>query len=320
MKLIKPSVEIIEQQPGEIGMLKHIETCGRVAWKSEERITEDSYIKFIDMLKRVNHGSVLEHGTVYLYLDDNICKYHNIMSAIYTKYNNNKYSKVNKTFPVNNEWDIIQGYITTNYRVLVENNWLDDLKYQCEPTEFHEKRVTVMFICDRGILAEFTRHRSMSMTAESTRYCNYNKDKFGNELTFILPCWFEEENLISKYNIDSKYAIHQERTDSEFPNVIYEQEIEYIDEDTKIKTPWSAEDWYIYSLRVSELAYIKALKQGWKPQQARAVLPNSLKTELIMTGFVSDWEHFLKLRCDKSAHPQAQELANMLLEKTQIFN
>ena len=291
MKLIKPSVEIIEQQPGEIGMLKHIETCGRVAWKSEERITEDSYIKFIDMLKRVNHGSVLEHGTVYLYLDDNICKYHNIMSAIYTKYNNNKYSKVNKTFPVNNEWDIIQGYITTNYRVLVENNWLDDLKYQCEPTEFHEKRVTVKFICDRGILAEFTRHRSMSMTAESTRYCNYSKDKFDNNVTFIIPCWSDllERNWT-------------------------EQQLEDNVGDTHPIFKW------LWSLKRAENDYNNLLLLNWKPQQARAVLPNSLKTELIMTGFVSDWKHFLKLRCDKSAHPQAQELANMLLDKTQIFN
>ena len=116
------------------------------------------------------------------------------------------------------------------------------------------------------------------MTAESTRFCNYSKDKFGNELTFIIPCWIED-----------------------------------------IKNLTEAEkDWY-NSLVDSEFAYIKLLNQGWTPQQARAVLPNSLKTELIMTGFVSDWKHFLKLRCDKSAHPQAQELANMLLEKTQIF-
>lgn len=165
---------------------------------------------------------------------------------------------------------------------------------------------------------EFVRHRTFSFTQESTRYCNYTKDKFSNELTFILPCWFEKENLISKYNIDSKYAIHQERTNFEFPNVIYEQEIEYIDEDTKIKTPWSAEDWYIYSLRLSELSYIKALEQGWKPQQARAILPNSLKTELIMTGFISDWKHFFSLRSNKygrgGAHPQADELATPLYE------
>ena len=146
MKLIKPNFEIIEQQPQEIGMLKHIETCGRVAWKSEDRITEDSYIKFIDMLKGVNHGSVLEHGTVYLYVElksgigptemDN-------RSSLVNNYLFNKYSKVIK--------DGYKRYITTNYRVLVENTWLDDLKYQCEPTKHHEKRYTVRFVCDRGV-------------------------------------------------------------------------------------------------------------------------------------------------------------------------
>ena len=306
MKLIKPSYTIIEQQPGEIGMLKHIETCGRVAWKSEERITDDSHISFVNMLKGVNHGSVLEHGTVYMFIP-----YGNIKGNLYKR---NKYSKAIL------DTNIEGWFVTTNYRVIVDNDWLDDLKYQCESTEFHEKRVTVRIVCDRGVSHEFVRHRTFSFTQESTRYCNYNKDKFNNELTFITPCWFKEENLISKYNIDSKYAIYQERTDSEFPNVIYEQEIEYIDEDTKIKTPWSAEDWYIYSLRVSELSYIKALQQGWKPQQARSILPNSLKTELIMTGFVSDWKHFFELRTASGAHPQAQELAIPLHNEFQKLN
>ena len=165
---------------------------------------------------------------------------------------------------------------------------------------------------------EFVRHRVFSFAQESTRYCNYSKDKFGNELTFIEPLWLNRNNLLSKSNIDNKWAIHQERTDSEFPNVIYEQEIEYIDDETNIKTPWSAEDWYIYSLRLSELAYVKALEQGWSAQQARAVLPNSLKTELVMTGFVSDWEHFFHLRANVTAHPQAQELAIPLQQEFQI--
>ena len=140
MKLIKQSFEILLQQSGEVGMLKHIETCGRVAWKSEERTTEDSYKAFIDMLKSVKHGSVLEHGTVYLLID---VTDKTINSGVLSRYVDNKYSKFNE----------VNGtvYITTNYRVLVENNWLDDLKYQCEPTEFHEKRVTVRFICDRGV-------------------------------------------------------------------------------------------------------------------------------------------------------------------------
>ena len=281
MKLIKPSFEIIEQQSGEVGMLKHIETCGRVAWKSEERTTDDSYIKFIDMLKGVNHGSVLEHGTVYLSIINPITpsdklkldSYNLKESAFpqikgnkfweiknyYHKYNNNTYSKV-----VNKSIDGIDiYYITTNYRVLVENGWLDDLQYVCEPTEFHEKRVTVRFVMDRIGSQSFVRHRAFSFTQESTRYCNYSKEKFGNELVFIEPCW------------DMTELSHC----------------------------------YYQSLRFAEETYLFMLNNGWKPQQARAVLPNSLKTELIMTGFVSDWKHFFMLRTAKGAHPQAQELA-----------
>ena len=280
MKLIKPNFEIITQNSNNDGMLKHIELCGRVCYKSEDKIKDNTAAIFVNGLIKSGHTSVLEHGTVYLKIpyhdgdDDKRVDYNWICEKYYkNKYSSNPITKVNIDKP------LAYTYITTNYRVLVENNWLDDLKYQCEPTEFHEKRITVRFVCDRGILAEFTRHRSMSMTAESTRYCNYSKDKFGNELTFIIPCWIED-----------------------------------------IKNLTEAEkDWY-NSLVDSEFAYIKLLNQGWTPQQARAVLPNALKTELIMTGFISDWRHFLKLRCDKSAHPQAQELANMLLEKTKIFN
>ena len=142
---------------------------------------------------------------------------------------------------------------------------------------------------------ELVRHRVFSFTQESTRYCNYSKDKFGNELTFIIPCWM---NLPE---------ISLNDTTSNFEVVMVQNEAK---EDI---------DW-ITSMLYNENFYIKLLDKGWKPQQARVVLPNSLKTELIMTGFISDWKHFLKLRCDKSAHPQAQELANMLLDKTQIFN
>ena len=143
MRLIKPYFEIIEQQPGEVGMLKHIETCGRVAWKSEDKITDDSYIKFVDMIKSVKHGSVLEHGTIYLKQHTDFRNQINNDYLLRNRYSKNKYSKyIDKG---------IVHYVTTNYRVLVENNWLDDLQYQCEPTEHHEKRITVKFTCDRGV-------------------------------------------------------------------------------------------------------------------------------------------------------------------------
>jgi thymidylate synthase (FAD) len=274
MKVIKPYFEIIEQQPQEVGMLKHIETCGRVAWKSEDKITEDSYIKFVEMLKGVNHGSVLEHGTVYLIQR----VFSNKNDKLYLdKYSLNNYSKtVSLYLPMKSERLVA---VTTNYRVLVENNWLDDLIYQCEPTDFHEKRVTVKFTCDRSVSHEFVRHRVFSFTQESTRYCNYSKNKFNNELTFIEPIWMR--------NIEEETSLY-------FTNC-YEE--------------------FYSALENAESSYFNLLDKGWKPQQARTVLPNSLKTELMMTGFVSDWKHFFHLRCSESAHPQARELAIPLREK-----
>ena len=275
MKLIKPYFEIIEQQPGEIGMLKHIEAQGRVAWKSENKITDDSYLKFVEMLKRVNHGSVLEHGTVYLFINNSQSgDFHNIKD----RYLDNKYSKVIvKDYPEdtsNRGIVFCESFITTNYRHIIENNWLDDLKYQCEPTEFHEKRVTVRLVIDRGVSHEFVRHRTFSFTQESTRYCNYSKDKFGNELTYIQPCWLGDMNT----------RVHDV--------LLYKDSLKYI-----------------------EHRYFELINEGWKPQQVRSILPNSLKTELIMTGFISDWKHFFHLRCAPGAHPQAQEIAIPLKEE-----
>lgn len=264
MKLMKPYFEIWKQPSGLEGIYKQIEKAGRVCYKSEDKITEISAKDFVDRMIKSGHDAMLEHGTIYMK-----CSYKEGNGyAIGTKYLYNKYSTV-VTF-----YD--EYYITTNYRVLTENGWLDDLQYQCEPTEHHKKRITVKFTCDRGVSHEFVRHRVFSFAQESTRYCNYSKDKFGNEITFIQPCW----NYIktAAYNgVDNFDG-----------------------------------DYFEHSLREAESYYFKLIDQGWKPQQARAVLPNSLKTELVMTGFVSDWEHFFKLRDAGSAHPQARELAHPL--------
>lgn len=232
--------------------------------------------------------AMLEHGTVYLR-----CKTETINRYIHPedgeeerfnelgKYEYNPYSITND--------DDEYLYVTTNYRVLLQNNWLDDLQYQCEPTEHHEKRITVKFICDRGVSHEFVRHRVFSFAQESTRYCNYNKDKFGNECTFIIPSWlgYEEQQFTDKN-----------------------------DSSCSIRTDLSEHEYFIDLLLESERTYNYLVQYcGWKPQQARAVLPNSLKTELIMTGTVSQWEGFFKLRDAGSAHPQAYELAHPLHEE-----
>lgn len=201
------------------------------------------------------------------------------------------------------------AYVTMNYRHIVENDWLNDLMYLCdEPTVFHEKRICVRFICDRGILAEFTRHRTFSFSAESTRYCNYSKNKFNNEVTYILPCWIEEKDL-------PKGSCYSE---DDWGSLICEFYYEATEKGKRDGLNISPIKNFIFALQTSEQLYFSLLKEGWKPQQARAVLPNALKTELVMTGFVSDWKHFFDLRAIGTTgqpHPQAKELALPLLNE-----
>lgn len=127
--------------------------------------------------------------------------------------------------------------------------------------------------------------RVFSFAQESTRYCNYSKDKFGNEITYILPCWIDDNQVNMSLDVKDICGTNYSET-------LFKQ-----------------------SLLISEKMYFGLINEGWKPQQARAVLPNALKTELVMTGFVSDWKHFFELRDAGSAHPQARELAQPLHEE-----
>ena len=280
MKLIKANFNIIEQDSGLDGIYKIIEQAGRTCYKSEDKITDDSANEFVDRMIKSGHGAMLEHGTVYL-------KFEGIIHAFGIgylggmKYLDNPYSKVN-----------IEGttqYVTTNYRAIVENGWLDDLQYICEPTEYHEKRITVKFITDQGILREFTRHRVFSFAVESTRYCNYSRSKFSHEITFIQPNWINDKD-IENYHTDFKYFTSQ---DTNHINTVNR---------------------FMSALKNAEYFYMELIKLGWKPQQARNILPLATKCDMVMTGFVSDWLHFFALRDAASAHPQAQELAHSLHE------
>lgn len=274
MKLIKPNVEIIEQQPGLEGMYKQIELAGRTCYKSEDKITEDSAKAFVDRMIKSGHGAMLEHGTVYLKLPTG--------SQLSDKYKKNKYSIITLTPGIDPHWAV-----TTNYRVLVENNWLDDLQYICEPTEYHEKRITVKWTLDRVTGESFLRHRVFSFARESTRYCNYSKDKFGNEITFVIPTWIDE----------SEESLNSEFRDTDKDDVSV----------------------FIRALKSSEEEYFTLLNNGWKPQQARQVLMFSVHSPLIMTGFESDWKHFFSLRNPKAGatgvHPDAAYLADKLYDK-----
>ena len=288
MKLIKPSFEIREQPSGLEGVYKQIEGAGRVCYKSEDKIAEGTAKAFVDRMIASGHGAMLEHGTVYLKCETEVINRY-IHPEDGEEEDFNKLEKYEyNSYSVTND-DGIYLYVTTNLRVLVENDWLDDLQYICEPTEFHEKRITVHFVCDRGVSHEFVRHRVMSFAQESTRYCNYSKDKFGNELTFIQPCWLDDERL---------------KLYGPYHTVIRDKSLESI---------------FIASLNNAEKDYIDLIDLGWKPQEARAVLPNSLKTELVVTGFTSDWEKFFRLRSriaeTGKPHPQAKELAEPLMKE-----
>ena len=136
----------------------------------------------------------------------------------------------------------------------------------------HEK-ITVRIICDRGVTHEIVRHRIASYSQESTRYCNYSADKFGNELTFIRPFYWNDE-------------------------------------------PEKMEAWLCH-MKLTEETYMQLIKMGASPQEARAILPNSLKTEIVVTMNIREWRHFFKVRCSPAAHPQMREVAIPILKRFQ---
>lgn len=193
MKIINADVEFITPIDGDV-ILKRLEQCGRVCYKSESNITDTSSRKFIAGIIKRGHEAVLEH-----------CSF------------------------------------------------------------------TVKFICDRGVSHEIVRHRLAAYCQESTRYCNYSREGFGSEITVIKPCFWKEDNDL--FNL-----------------------------------------WYNLCA-MAERQYLYMLECGATPQEARSVLPNSLKTEVVMTADIREWRHFLKLRCSPAAHPQMREVAMILLDK-----
>lgn len=284
MKLIKQSFEFINQTDFSlVGIKKHIERCARVSYKSEDKITDTSYEKFVNMLESRGHDRPLEFGTVYLsrtsQKEDNM--------EWLNKYAYNPWSK----FSFENGSTRINGelrntiYVTTNYRVIKEHHWEDDLQYLCEPTEYHHKRYTIHMILDRGVMDEFRTHVGLSHLAESTRYVNYSKKKFGSELTFIKPCWLDDEKL---------------KLYGPYHTVIRDK---------------SPESIFIANLNNVERDYLDLIKLGWTPQQARSVLPLSIKSELISCGFKDSWENFFYRRDAPDAHPIAQEIAKPMHQK-----
>ena len=302
MKLIESNVEIIPQDVGLEGIYKQCELAGRTAYKSEDRITEGSAKKFVEALIKSNHGAVLEHGTVYLKISHTSPVadrfYMEKVNAV-NFYARNKYSKHKR---ITEDHFHIDHYITTNLRVLFENDRMDDLQYLCEPTEYHEKRVTAKFVCSRSIAQEITRHRVFSFLMESQRYVGYNKEKFGGEITIIIPEWIKARiNDIASYNNNDDLA-----------RISYAAALR----DGRMHEDKAIIMWAV-SQEMSETHYLSLTSElNVKAEEARSVLTNDCKTELIMTGFISDWEHFFDLRSRGTTgkpHPDIRVLSDALL-------
>ena len=323
MKLINSSWEIIEQQPGLEGIYEQIELAGRTCYKStrpEGKTAKD----FVDFLIKRGHLSPLEHGTVYLM---EIWKNTPFDMHLQSKWDNNPYTKIVKVAV----GDDIYRYITTNYRVLVENDWLDDLQYLCEPTEYHAKRISIKVNCSIGISREWNRHRALDLTEDmksinslefsvceqSTRYCNYSKDKFGNELTFIIPSWLEIPEGRYMYEDQNPFltaggSIEDYGYDDD-PNVWFENGAPF-----KRARVGTALDKFFKLLHNASEAYFDLLSNH-TPQQAREVLPLATATEVVYTGFVDGWKNFFQMRSSilagNAPHPDIAVLADPLYEE-----
>ena len=296
MKLIKPKAELLLQKPGLEGIYKQIELAGRTCYKSIDKITEDSAKPFVDRMINSNHLAMLEHGTIYL-----IIKWWHIFK--FFKYLLNPYSKIRKF-----------KYITTNLRVIKEHNWNNDLKYICEPTEYHEKRYTFRLTTSIGVTRELNRHRVNSIAEMSTRYCNYSKDKFGGEVTFCIPSWLNIPESSAYWADGLNYRI-QPNDNPSIEAIIPVRPNEYFTtEEAMVYSLW------LHSLEVNENDYMELLKQGWQSQQAREVLPLCTATEIIHTAFASDWRHFFDLRyygTTGKPHPNMAELSTLMKEEAE---
>ena len=292
MEFLVAGYEIIDQEPGLEGMYKAAELPGRICYCSQDKMAPGTAEKFCKGLMKSNHGAPLEHGTVYL----KVLK-HSDWNDL-DKYRFNKYSKYTESTNY--------AYVTTNLRVLFENGWMDDLKYWCEPTEYHEKRIEVRFTVDRFTGEEFLRHRAASFNRESTRYVLFTKEKFGGgSIKYIIPVWMLDETTMKE--IDD----HKDLSITDFCQEVINEEEGHGDMTDVLV--------WMFALKACEWSYCKLTNTfGWQAQQARTVLPCAISSPLIKTAFVSDWVHFFNLRAlgtTGKPHPQAFELADPLMKE-----
>lgn len=276
MKLIDPSYEILEQEPGIEGMFKQIERAGRTCYKSEDKITADSARDFVQRMIDSKHTAMLEHGTCYLYwkhdygedgqsgvdMGDLFDVYFNFMLNDYT---------VHKT-----NFDTHESFVTTNFRVVVDllgDDWEKFLEHHMvDYDDRFKRRVTVKMTTSLHVYKDLTRHRKASFAIESTRFCNYSKDKFGHEITFIKPVWTSDKD--------------------------------------------SATESFTANLENVEQTYFHLIECGWQAQQAAEVLPQCVKADVIMTATVSEWDYIFDLRARGTTgapHPEVKRIIEPIM-------
>ena len=315
MKLIEPSVQLIKQEGLLEGMYKHIELCGRTCYKSEDKITENSAEEFVKRMISSNHTAMLEHGTVYLtlsicptnrnkivhftwYYDNAEANFYEVFSYVQSIFMFNPYTKVN--IHTDEHIGVNTMYITTNLRVILENELEDVMnEFITEPTLYHTPRITLKFTTNIGVTREGNRMRVNSIAEESTRYCNYSKDKFGEEITFTAPTWLSREQLDSFDAWEIAKGTQEllscgNYTDEEYPELVY-----------------------LSAMANAEIHYMTLIKSGWSPQQAREVLPLATKSDVVYTAFPHQWRHFFDLRMfgtTGAPHPNMKDIATKAAE------
>ena len=312
VKVVNSSVELWKQDGYTLDAIwKHIARCARVCYQSTPKNNGETYYGFIvrtllkdkDVINKPYniedikgcHLSVFEHGIVHLKLPLTIAQ--GIMQS--KRFTNNHYSRSK-----------LYGdycYVTTNMRVIIENAWVNALEFidNNNGCPYYKGTATISFITNIGISRELNRHRCHSISEESTRYCAYDKGKFGNGITVAKLPWIPEVDPNSEgHDYNEGFFNDNEIFDN---NTIEEQ---YADN-------WTAVDWFFYGLQICDLVYRKTRELGWTAQQAREILPLNTKTQVVHTAYLDDWYQWILLRADEvsgKVHPCMKVVADRVKE------
>ena len=312
IKVVNPSVELWKQEGYTLDAIwKHIARCARVCYQSTPKNNGETDYGFVvrtllkgkDVINKPYnikdikgcHLSVFEHGIVHLKLPLTIAQ--GIMQS--KRFTNNHYSRSK-----------LYGdycYVTTNMRVIIENAWVNALEFidNNNGCPYYKGFATISFITNIGVSRELNRHRCHSISEESTRYCAYDKGKFGNGITVAKLPWIPEVDPNGEgHDYNEGFFNDNEVFDN---NIIEEQ----------YTANWTAVDWFFYGLQICDLVYRKTRELGWTAQQAREILPLNTKTQVVHTAYLDDWYQWVLLRADEvsgKVHPCMKVVADRVKE------